>query len=139
VSESLILYPPRGHPPADPARVSGATLLRRAFPEGLDEATYRSLVSLLRAEGQLSFNALAETVAAAFEIDQTRVHNDAMGADDARFWPPEVHLHRVRARLGRAGWEAWLREDPSWRPEGPPPSPPPHPYYADRGRPGSRA
>jgi hypothetical protein len=137
MSEPPIVYPPRRDPPADPARVSGAALLRRAFPEGLDEATYRALVVLLWAEGQLSFNALAETVAAAFEVDRHRVYNDAVGAGDLRSRPPEAHLHRVRARLVRAGWEAWLREDADWRPEGPPPSPPPHPYYADRGRPGT--
>jgi hypothetical protein len=74
--------------------------LHRAWPDGLPDADYRTLLAAL--DDHYSEEHLAAVVAAFLGADPIRVGNDAAGLGGDH--PPEPDIDRVRSRLLDAGW-----------------------------------
>ena len=83
-------------------------MLECAFPDGLPEHTYWSLMILLGE--RLSFRSLASLMALIFNKEYGEVHHDAMIAS-SRSRPEPSELDAVKARLQRCGYMEWLAQE----------------------------
>jgi hypothetical protein len=81
-------------------------LLRRAFPEGLDEPRYRAVLSLMAEH--ISARNFADAIALYSGRDYDRTYNDILGAYGVNIAP--ATLEAVRERLIACGFEAWKSE-----------------------------
>ncbi len=87
-------------------------LIQQAFPDGMRDDEYESVLVVLRAG--LPFRAAAAVIAAATGCAVEEAYNEVMGASEEQVLP-EV-LSAVRARLAQSGLQDWIDRERGGRP-----------------------
>ena len=94
---------PAGHQSLRPALRATADMIKAAFPDGVPESAYRSLLALL-AEG-MSFRGLAEVVSYCTGRPYAVAYNDVLAAASSGSGPAD---EKVRQVLNEHGYQQWL-------------------------------
>ncbi len=87
---------------------STVDLVRRAFPGGLDDASYRDVFCVLNPH--MAYRSIAAVMSESTGKDEGITYNDAMKADAGGF-ASQDEIEVARARLAASGLDAWIAED----------------------------
>ncbi|WP_158626601.1 DUF3349 domain-containing protein [Corallococcus interemptor] len=89
--------------------MSTVALIKRAFPDGVIEADYLALLTVLYPH--MSDRALAKVVGHLIGQDYPLVMNDIWGVGGGSKPAPPDAVAAVQARLVTAGLEEWIKEE----------------------------